>query len=66
MKLTFEVNCEELDEIICRRLRQDYIDQLTVWKHEEYSKKLAKALLKVIEYYSIPTEYQQWRESVKE
>jgi len=66
MKLTFQVDADQLNDYIVSELKTAYIDQKTVWKHEEYSKKLSKALLKVIEYYSIPQEYEEWLESVKE
>lgn len=66
MKITFEIDEDQLNDYLVTELKTAYVDHKTVWKHEEYSKKLTKALLRVIEYYSIPSEYQEWRESVKD
>ena len=66
MKITLEVDHDQLTDCMVSELKTAYVDQKTCWKHEEYSKKLAKALLKVIEYYSIPNEYKEWFETVKD
>lgn len=66
MKMMVEVDADSLDEVFLKELRVAYIDQCTVWKHQDYSKKLRKALLKVIEYYSIPSEHTLWLETVKD
>lgn len=66
MRISFDIDEDQLENFILERLRQDYIDQRTTWKHEEYSKKLSKGLLRVIEYYSIPTEHAKWLKTVKD
>ena len=66
MKLTLEFDHEQLTDFMVEELKTAYMDQVTVWKHEVYSKKLAKALCKVIEYYSIPDDYKEWHDSVKD
>lgn len=65
MKFTVDLSMDEIDNIILEDLRRAYIDQKTHWHHEPDAKKLAKAFLKVIEYYSVPSEYREWLETVK-
>ena len=64
MKLTLQVDSEALEDVFRDELRRAYIDQITVWKSQPDSKEYAAALLKVIEYYSVPTEFIEWKESV--
>lgn len=66
MKYTVELSMDEIDNIILKDLRERYVEQRTLWHHEPDAKKLAKAFLKVIEYYSVPSEYREWLETVKD
>ena len=66
MKLMVEIDWDQAENLIRDRLRQDYIDQVTMWKDQPYSKELSEALLEVIKYYSAPDEFEEWYESVKE
>lgn len=66
MKLMVEVDWDEAENLIRDRLRQDYIDTLTVWKAQPDSAELASYLLGVIKYYSAPREFEEWFETVKD
>lgn len=64
MKITIQIDNEALDDVFRDELRRAYIDQITIWKSQPASKEYAAALLKVIEYYSVPTEFVEWKQSV--
>ena len=66
MKMTIEVDADSLDDVFRDELRRAYVDQKTIWKHEPDSAKLAENLLGVIEYYSAPSEFKEWFETVKD
>ena len=66
MKMTVEVDADALDDVFRDELRQAYIDQVTVWKAQPDANELAEALMTVIKYYSVPQEFEEWYESVKE
>lgn len=66
MKLMVEVDWEQAEDFIRDKLRQDYIDQVTVWKAQPDAEELAEALMTVVKYYSAPQEFEEWYESVKE
>lgn len=66
MKLMVEIDWDDAENFIRDRLRQDYIDTLTTWKHQPDSQHLAAALFEVIKYYSAPNEFEEWFETVKE
>lgn len=61
-----EIDWDQAENLIRDRLRQDYIDQVTVWKDQPNAKELSEGLLEVIKYYSAPQEFEEWYESVKE
>lgn len=65
MKITFDIDIDQLTEYFVEDMKRAYIDHCTVFKHETNSKKRRKALLHVIEYYSIPTEFAAWRDSLE-
>lgn len=65
-KITVELDPEVVDDIIRDRLRENYIDNATVWKNEQGSKKLGKAFKRVIEHYSAPDEFANWWDTVKD
>lgn len=66
MKMMVEVDADALDNLFRDELRQAYIDQVTVWKAQPDAKELAEALMTVVKYYSVPSEFEEWYESVKE
>ena len=66
MKFMVEIDLDQVEELIRDRLRQDYIDTLTIWKAQPYSADLAKNLLGVVEYYSAPNEFKEWFYTVKD
>ena len=66
MKMTVEIDYDQVDDLIRNQLRSDYVDQVTIWKAQPYSKELSEALLEVIKYYSAPDEFEEWYESIKE
>ena len=66
MKLMVEVDWDQAENLIRDRLRQDYIDQVTIWKDQPDAEELAEALMTVVKYYSAPQEFEEWYESVKE
>ena len=66
IKFTFTVSADEFSEIVISELQKHYVDQVTSWKHEPYASNLQNALLTVIEFYMIPSEYELWYENVKE
>ena len=66
MKMTVEVDANALDDVFRDELRQAYVDQVTTWKAQPDAEELAEALMTVIKYYSVPQEFEEWYESVKE
>jgi hypothetical protein len=66
MKMMVEVDADSLDVVFRDELRQAYIDQVTIWKAQPDAKELAAALLEVVKYYSAPTEFEEWFETVKD
>ena len=66
MKLMIKVDWDQAEELIRDKLRQDYIDQVTIWKDQQDAEELAEALMTVVKYYSAPQEFEEWYESVKE
>ena len=66
IKFTFTISEDEFYEAIVKQLQNHYIDQVTNWKHEPDADNLQDALLTVIEFYMIPSEFEEWYETVKE
>ncbi len=66
MKLTFDVDEEQFREAMIADMKESYIDQVTNWKHEPDALGLEDALLTVIEFYSVPNEFETWYETIKE
>lgn len=66
IKFTFTVSEDEFDEAMLKQLQWHYVDQVTNWKHEPDASNLQDALLTVIEFYMIPSEYDEWYETIKE
>ena len=66
IKFTFTVSEDEFDEALVKQLQNHYIDQVTNWKHEPDADNLQDALLTVIEFYMIPSEFEEWYETVKD
>ena len=66
IKFTFTISEDEFEEAQLEQLQFHYIDQVTNWKHEPDADNLADALLTVIEFYMIPSEYYEWHETIKE
>ena len=65
-KFTFTISEDEFEEAQLKQLQWHYVDQVTNWKHEPDADNLADALLTVIEFYMIPSEYDEWYETIKE
>ena len=65
-KMTFDIDIDELREVLVNDLKESYIDQVKHWSKEPDAEKLADSLLTVIEYYSTPSEYNEWYETIKE
>jgi len=65
-KIMIELDIDELRDQMINDLKESYIDQVKHWSKEPDAEKLADALLTVIEYYSIPSEYNDWYETIKE
>ena len=66
IKFTFTISEDEFDEALVKQLQNHYINQVTNWKHEPDVDNLQDALLTVIEFYMIPSEFEAWYETVKE
>ena len=66
MKMLVEIDWDQAETLIRDRLRQDYIDQMTIWKAQPDCAELARDLLGVIRYYSAPHEFDEWFETVKD
>lgn len=69
MKVTFDLDSDQFHEFMVIDLKQAYYDcgiPNNFFDDVAYSKKFKKALRKVIQYYSIPSEYDAWLKSVKE
>ena len=64
--LTFTISKDEFEEAIVKQLQWHYVDQVTCWKHEPDADNLQDALLTVIEFYMIPSEFEVWYETVKD
>lgn len=62
--ITLDVNPDELDNWLAQELRRCYVDTVTIWKHQPESPELAAALLVVIEHYSAPDEFEEWKQSL--
>ena len=65
-KIMIEVDPDQMQMWIVNDLKQNYIDQVMHWSKEPDAEKLADSLLTVIEYYSTPSEYNEWYETIKE
>ena len=63
IKFTFTVSEDEFDEAMVKQLQWYYVDQVTNWKHEPDADNTQDALLKVIEFCMIPSEYDEWYET---
>ena len=66
IKFTFTISEDEFDEELVKQLQWHYVDQVTNWKHEPDADNLQDALLTVIEFYMIPSEFEEWYETVKD
>ena len=66
IKFTLTISEDEFDEALVKQLQNHYIDQVTNWKHEPDADNLQDALLTVIEFYMIPSEFEEWYETVKD
>ena len=66
IKLTFTISEDEFDEALVKQLQWHYVDQVTNWKHEPDADNLQDALLTVIKFYMIPSEFEVWYETVKD
>ena len=66
IKFTFTVSEDEFEEAIVKQLQWHYVDQVTYWKHEPDADNLQDALLTVIWFYMIPSEFEEWYETVKD
>ena len=65
-KIMIELDIDELRDQMINDLKESYIDQVKHWSKEPDAEKLADALLTVIEYYSAPSEFNEWYETIKE
>ena len=66
MKFTFDVDSEEFDLMLIQRLQEVYIDHVTHWMYEEDAEKISEGLLATISLFMIPSEYEQWYETIKD
>ena len=60
------IEWEDVENLIRNALRDDYEMTLTTWKDQPDSRELANNLLGVIRYYSAPSEFDEWFETVKD
>lgn len=66
IKFTFTISEDEFDEEIIKQLQYHYVDHVTYWKHEPDADNLQDSLLTVIKFYMIPSEFEEWYETVKD
>ena len=66
IKFTFTISEDEFDEALVKQLQWHYVDQVTNWKYEPDADNLRDALLTVIEFYMLPSEFEEWYETVKD
>lgn len=66
MRHQISIDWEDFEHIIRDQLREDYIGTVTTWKGQPDSEQLGEALLEVIKYYSAPSEFEEWYETIKE
>ena len=57
---------DQVLHIVVSELRECYISNATIFKHEPESEKLGDALLEVIQHYSHPDEFERWYDTVKD
>ena len=62
MSYQISLDQEEVTKLIAKDLMESYDDNLK----EPYNDKMLEALKVVIEYYSVPSEYDKWLESLDE
>ena len=66
MRYKISVDWEDLENLMREQLREDYIGTVTTWKTQPDSEQLGEALLEVIKYYSAPSEFETWYETIKD
>ena len=66
LKFTVTVDEDTFRESMVKDMKEVYLDQKLNWKHEPDTEKIGDALLTVIEFYMIPTEFDAWYETIKE
>ena len=64
--ISFKMDEDEFCAHLIDELKYRYVDQVKYWSKEPDAEELANALLTVIEFYSVPTEYNEWYETIKE
>jgi len=62
MSYQISLDSEDVSRLIVKDLMESYEDNLK----EPYNDKMLEALKVVIEYYSVPSEYDKWLESLDE
>ena len=66
MKFTFQIHPDEFDEALVKRLQETYIDHVTNWMFEKDAEKIADGLLETIKLFMVPSEYDEWYETIKD
>jgi hypothetical protein len=66
MKFTFQIHPDDFDEALVKRLQETYIDHVTFWMFEKDAEKIADGLLETIKLFMIPSEYDEWYETIKD
>jgi len=62
MSYQITLDAEEVSKLVAKDLMETYDDNLK----EPYNEKMLEALKVVIEYYSVPSEYDKWLNSLDE
>lgn len=66
MKYTVTLDWEEIDGLVLKVLREDYVMAKTTFVNEPDRDELVAALLVLIRHYSAPSDYETWLETVKD
>ena len=66
MKITVNIDPDQMDTWIEEDLRRCYVDARVHWHNEPDNDRLCEALLTVLDHYMWQSDFEAWYESIKE
>jgi hypothetical protein len=66
MKYCIDINSDEFDAMLIKRLQETNIAHVTNWKAEPHFEVLSDALLTVLDHFMVYSEFNDWYETIKE